>query len=310
MDKWNAKIAEWQNYALTFGRNMDFEYWGSSELIHRLSIEKHAGRMLFWFSQEDFSEAWFKNQVETSIENLGERYTEDLNIELEIATYFNAAFRNAAFCQEVKQHFNALLIGLNKFMQGFAPFWEASCAEKLRKAEKTIKTICESTQPAEIAYIDIESLQKCIQIVCQLVNDSEAYIEREADENRKKDLQHTLQKTWGGLSDFEKFLRRPNLLIANNPNVLLAGEAGIGKSHLLADIAQNQIIQNKPCLLFLGQHFVTEEAPWTQILHNLLRLNCNEKQLLGALNAKAEAQGERLLFVIDAINEGKGKYFA
>lgn len=61
--------------------------------------------------------------------------------------------------------------------------------------------------------------------------------------------------------------------------------------------------------MLLGQHFTSEESPWTQVLRNLLRLDCNEKQLLGALNAKAEAQGERLLFIIDAINEGKGKYF-
>jgi len=30
---------------------------------------------------------------------------------------------------------------------------------------------------------------------------------------------------------------------------------------------------------------------------------------LGALNAKAEAQQERLLFIIDAVNEGRGRYF-
>jgi hypothetical protein len=309
MDRWNAKVAEWKGYALTLGRNIEFEYWGSSELIHRLSLEKHAGRKLFWFSIDDFSDNWFKSQIKTAIENIGGRYTEELNVEIEIATYFNAACRNQAFRREVKQHFNALLINLNKFEKEFEPLLETSSADKFRNAAIIIKTIYEATQAAELESINLDSLQSSIKLIRQLVSNSEEYVEREADNNRKKHLQHTLQKTWGSLSDFKMFLRRPNLLIANNPNVLLAGEAGIGKSHLLADIARNQIIQNKPCLLFLGQHFVTEEAPWTQILHNLLRLKCNEKQLLGALNAKAEAQGERLLFVIDAINEGKGKYF-
>ncbi len=85
--------------------------------------------------------------------------------------------------------------------------------------------------------------------------------------------------------------------------------AGIGKSHLLADIASNRIKSKISCILLLGQHFTSEESPWTQILRNLLRLDCNENELLGALNAKAETQGERLLFLIDAINEGKGRYF-
>jgi hypothetical protein len=309
MDRWNAKVAEWKDYARTLGRNIEFEYWGSSELIHRLSLEKHAGRKLFWFSMYDFSDNWFENQIEKSIENLGGRYTEELNVELEIATYFNAACRNDAFRQDAKRHFNALLISLNKFAKEFEPFWGASSADQFRKAEQIIRTICASTQAAEIAHIDIESLQNSIQFIRQLVNDSEALIAREVGNKQNSYSQHTLQNAWGGLNDFALFFRRPSLRIANTPNVLLAGEAGIGKSHLLADIALNLIKQNKSCVLLLGQHFVTEEAPWTQILRNLLRLNCDEKQLLGALNAKAEAQGERLLLMIDAINEGRGKYF-
>jgi hypothetical protein len=55
MDKWNEKTQEWGKYANDLGRSVTFEYWGSSELIHRLSEEKHAGRRLFWFSKEEFS---------------------------------------------------------------------------------------------------------------------------------------------------------------------------------------------------------------------------------------------------------------
>lgn len=91
--------------------------------------------------------------------------------------------------------------------------------------------------------------------------------------------------------------------------MLLSGEAGIGKSHLLGDIARIRINENKACILLLGQKFTSEESPWRQILNNLLRVKCNEHELLEALNAKAEEQGERLLFMIDAINEGKGRYF-
>lgn len=60
----------------------------------------------------------------------------------------------------------------------------------------------------------------------------------------------------------------------------------------------------------MGQHFTSESPPWKQILDNLLRVRCNnEKELLGALEAKAEAQGERILFIVDAINEGRGRFF-
>lgn len=70
MDKWDSKVAEWSQYALTKGRKIDFEYWGSSELIHRLSQEKHAGRRYFWFNQEEFSDQWFSEKIERSIDNM------------------------------------------------------------------------------------------------------------------------------------------------------------------------------------------------------------------------------------------------
>jgi hypothetical protein len=309
MDKWNAKVAEWQKHALALGRNIDFEYWGSSELIHRLSLERHAGRKLFWFSQEDFSDNWFKNRIETSIQNLGQRYTEELNVELEIAKNFDAACRNESFRQEIKQHFNDFLIPVNQFTSKFGGLWDTSSMTKLKDAVENIKAICISSQSIEIGYIDTTSLQNSIQFVTELVEESEKHIDLEADKQQSDYLRHTRQETWRAIEDFNCLLRQSSIRIANQPIVLLAGEAGIGKSHLLADIALHRLNQNKSCLLLLGQHFVTTKPPWTQILRDLLLLNCNEQQLLGALNAKAEAQGERLLFMIDAINEGKGKYF-
>jgi hypothetical protein len=45
--------------------------------------------------------------------------------------------------------------------------------------------------------------------------------------------------------------------------------------------------------------------PWQQVIH-LLGLNCGRETLLGALDAVAEARGARLIFFIDALNEGGG----
>ena len=58
----------------------------------------------------------------------------------------------------------------------------------------------------------------------------------------------------------------------------------------------------------LGQYLTSRESPWAQILRNILRITCNEDEFLGALNAKAQSVGSRVLIFIDAINEGEGKY--
>ncbi len=99
------------------------------------------------------------------------------------------------------------------------------------------------------------------------------------------------------------------LKLANNPFMILDGEAGIGKSHLLADVVNERMKENSNSIFLLGQHFRTEIHPWSQILNDLLRLNCNEEEFLGALNAKAESKNKRVVIFIDAINEGKGRNF-
>ena len=50
MDKWNEKTKRWQQFAKgTYGRDIDFEWWGSSELIERLSREENVGLKSFFF---------------------------------------------------------------------------------------------------------------------------------------------------------------------------------------------------------------------------------------------------------------------
>jgi len=66
-------------------------------------------------------------------------------------------------------------------------------------------------------------------------------------------------------------------------NMILDGEAGIGKSHLLADIVNNRIEKGYSSIFLLGQHFREDKNPWNQIL-DLLDLRCCKDEFLDALN--------------------------
>ena len=110
------------------------------------------------------------------------------------------------------------------------------------------------------------------------------------------------------LYQFKGIINSRALMFANNPFMILDGEAGIGKSHLLADIVNERVKENSNSIFLLGQQFREDKTPWIQIL-DLLQLKCNKEEFLGALNAKAESQNKRLIIFIDAINEGKGRDF-
>jgi predicted ATPase len=118
----------------------------------------------------------------------------------------------------------------------------------------------------------------------------------------------SLREFSNSLEDVRTFILGISAKLSNKPVLLLDGEAGIGKSHLIADIVKNRNAEGKPSLLFLGQHFVTDEDPWIQI-YKKININCTLDEFLGALNSKAEITGSRLILFVDAMNEGRGRYF-
>lgn len=304
MDKWNAKTLEWIESANKQERKISFEYWGSSEIIHRLSEEKHAGRIRFWFSTEEFSDEWFQSQTENSIKNLGNRYTPELNFELDIAKTFDALSRNQKFREQCKNAFHNFLKEFRKLDSEFLNL------DSTRNFISLINNQCELSQKVELSYFNLQSLKDQCKLIDSSLNNYEKNLNSaELSKDSFQAKQFHIDRAFSALDKFQEFISGLILNLANLPVMLLSGEAGIGKSHLLADIAKQRISEDKACILLLGQHFNSEESPWTQILHNLLRVQCNERELLGALNARAEAQGERLLFMIDAINEGKGRNF-
>src|SRR5690606_29085526 len=82
--------------------------------------------------------------------------------------------------------------------------------------------------------------------------------------------------------------------------------AGIGKSHLLADVVEHQVHASRPAILVLGSSF-NDDEPWHQIIKQLdLPPNTQTKTLLGALDAAAQASNVRALVCVDALNERRG----
>jgi hypothetical protein len=77
---------------------------------------------------------------------------------------------------------------------------------------------------------------------------------------------------------------------------------------LIGDIVSNRIGKGYESIFLLGQHFVTEEDPWTQIFKRL-QINSKAEDFLKKLNHHAEKSRNRIVLFIDAINEGRGNYF-
>jgi hypothetical protein len=90
---------------------------------------------------------------------------------------------------------------------------------------------------------------------------------------------------------------------ARDKLLLLVGRAGVGKTHLLCDVAQRRIVEGRPTVLLLGQDF-DQRSLLTQV-GDLTQLGSSLDDVLGVLDSSAEVAGCVGLFMIDALNESE-----
>ena len=102
------------------------------------------------------------------------------------------------------------------------------------------------------------------------------------------------------------FLNSEDMKAFSVKSMLLSGNAGVGKSHLLCGITLNRLLNNLPTVFLLGQHY--EGGDPLKFISNSLDLNNHSyKKVLGTLDALGEAHSTRTMIIIDAINEGPHK---
>lgn len=293
-DRWNKFVDECKNFALNQEINIDIEYWGAFELNNKLMKPENSGILKYWFDKKFFSEMWFQEQVNGSIKNLGARYSKEFNVKIDdIAILFNSIIYNELSRNDVFNKTNALFKLLKNF-KGKLTKNNVRLEEVINDLFQYIhqyrKYISDCVNPKEIRNHIITNLNKLI----ELLNTNQIEMEEFSSEiYQLEKLSNKLKSTQFNLIDY--------------PYLVIYGDAGIGKSHLLGDFANHLILQHKPCIFILGQRLTTQINPWSQILQDELRLYCNEAEFLGALNTIGQIQKERVPIIIDALNEGQGQ---
>jgi hypothetical protein len=322
-DQWDKRVQKWQSWAKGLQRLVEFEYWGESELLDRFGQEKHAGRYSFWFSGELFSKEWFRQQFERTKENAGPRYTPELNVDLPIAEIFEGLSRSDDFKSKIATLRAKLArksrIGVSeheKFLISPNQALNESMSKLFSRIDLTITAL--STMDKQI---DWAGLQESIHETETKTEACRAAIRSYEEQKRElrggKEAANREHSSMFAdhqyrFREVEEILYQLNTVasglagaMANSGALLIRGKVGSGKTHLLCDLVFRRLARNAPSVILLGQHF-TRSEPWKQIISQL-GLNCSPRELLGALQAAAEAAGERCILVIDALNEGEGK---
>ena len=314
--RWDEHVLKWQSWASQLGRQVDFHLWGSSELLEMLSRTENAGRVYFWFGDRVLDQAWFENRLEESIKSAGPRYTPELHVELPIVRKFDLLARKRSSLDETK----AYAVGINHAVRDIrysrrladAPPG-VDCNELLEKGLAVIEGFA-SLEYSPEGKLPINNVLEMVKAAGSRANtlQNELYEvilqsggqpdANERGRNRLTDLSRSISRLQQSLYAASSALEEADQL-ANSRLMTFEGKGGIGKTHLLCEIASRRVNEGAPTILLMGQRFRSSEDPWTQTLQHLDLPGITAEKLVGALEASAQASNCRALIMIDAINE-------
>jgi hypothetical protein len=327
-ERWDDHVQKWTGWASACNMTVEFDYWGSHELLERLADPQHLGRIRFWFDAQRFDSPWFTARLDEALKTAGPRYTPEVHVDLPIAAEFEAFGRTEQFFDRIKACAKGIrrkLSGVEHFdSKTVEPTLTTSVSELLSRIQALLAQLGALTvQPTGL--LPLREIADEVTAALVIADQVERLLEEHEQEHdthppvtkaneapashshnpfreqgyRLMALSRELRQTRAALGDAES--------VANASLLLLTGAAGVGKTHLLCDVTQQRVAAGRPTVLLMGQQFISLETPWTQALQHLDLTGLSTEEFVGALEAAAQAAGCRALVLVDAINEGAGR---
>lgn len=251
----------------------------------------------------------FESNVKDSVANLGPRYCRKVNVKTGTARYFDCVAKTPIYYKRLSRTIDSWLTEKS--------YRTRPDSERIGKLEADLKLLREDFVKALSgldtsveAFIDFSNLMKRtddLQGEIEEVrhnlysdysltrDDEKARKELDADESRLREISSDLYSFTEDYADLK-------IDMANNPYMIVKGEAGCGKSHLLGDVASNRIAEGLPTLLFLGTDF--NDGNYETVITSKIGFAGAFPEFLSSFNQIGSQVGSRALLIIDALNEG------
>jgi hypothetical protein len=316
MQRWNARVTKWNKWAAEVSLEIDFCYWGSHELTLRLTKDEQAGRRYYWFSQQVFSAQWIKEHVQETEKRAGPRFSTELNVGTNAGQIFDALARTPDFLDRLRSSFHDVRASWRRGLwDRMSSEFKASYGGRLETLEAGLDQIAFELENIEVSCLKplpFDELRDRSRSTAEEALGAARYRAHGSREDRPERLADTadrhersLHELAYSLQQFAEEISSKYYQIANNPFLLLSGDAGEGKTHSLVDFAQRLSASGAPVVFVFG-HALSTGNLWRQIIDQL-HLQCSRDEFLGALDAAAEAIGRRGIIIIDAVNEGSAR---
>ena len=313
-EKWTDHVNKWKDMAAKESITVDFELWGATELTEKILRNENSSIYEHWFGADLLDDEWFQRQVGFSTQKLDDRFNPEDHVGISLEQLFDTIVRGPVVRSKLCKTFESIASNQIPTFE-FSTIevipdadWLLSASQKWDKLLAMQKVI-DAPHSADWNWDSTrEILSQLLDAVGNLERPLYSINRRDFDDKGRNEFE-VLLKSFRDLSAaldaIDSQLRERNLSAESMRTALVVGEAGSGKSHCFAQVANDRISDRSPTILLLGQDF-SNTGFWEQLGGLLGLKGRTSPKILGSLNAAGERKNERTLLLFDAINEGVG----
>lgn len=263
-----------------------------------------------FFDQFLLSDQWFRDHLETSLISLGPRYNSEFNVVTQTEELFDCFLCNQASADRINRNKSELIANLTKDKTKYL-----CCKKEYREIVEAIKTLQDISTGNILDCLTWSDIlnEKCEDTIRRI----NSIIEKKKEELTVLYAEPEHQKVSrisGEIDALSYLMRVPQIVmpefyprnLIQNQILVIRGEAGAGKSQMMAAAAEKLIHANCGVILLLGASYINDHIFDIQTAE-ILRAGLSLDALMHKLEGVALENGTYSYIFIDAINESTYK---
>jgi|GEM_PF-1992664 len=321
-----AEEIKWFNEELlNQAPGVELDHWGDSELQDFLARPEYGGKKSYFFGDLELTAAWFRDQVQKQLDDLGNKYI----AELHTPSNFDDAVHMMLFNEDAVKAVNilasALRGGIDNLKKSLLVLdeWAPEAAQATLKPVLTgrvnevlahtsdwlalVNPLLDQPEIYESLHLTYPQLYSAASGLARAVEEYSDIIRKYKIEDitecrRPRDI---MDRCISIITDITKSLKR-----IKTPALHIFGDGGVGKTHSAAHIAKTRTKDGIPTILLLGEKFHAGSTIENQILELLdVPSTFSWLNFLDALDSAAKAFHTKIPIIIDALNEAEDVSF-
>jgi hypothetical protein len=324
--KYEDKVATWKS-EIRGADKIDFVLIQGSDLLDRLALPKHAGRVWFWWNEPYLGPDWLARFLRQQANVAGERYRPKLQVDVPIQDDISALGFSDPYFDELNRHARPAVDRLREISPPSTRLGEqiVTSTRAVTDATSRLASIvsaadyqAEKDDPLNELNEAVTACLDAIGCAQEQARTAEATVSnRPPEEGRPSDAEllrmhsYPLGRASNALYGLKQYLESSASRAVRERFYFLTGSGGTGKTHLCLDSVQRALNEKRPAAVLFGSQFGVGDL-WSSICDQLGLPNLGADTLLGALEAVAEASslnGRRFVFMVDAINDTRAENY-